>query len=134
MKKILLISLLMVMGFGLTIPVKGNNTLKSSPLISQTTKKKPTSSSVNFNSPASVMAWLSGKTFENEGTKIKFDYDSVYLNGSAVTGAPIIKDFTTTTAVIVAYSPYMGGSGMTFYVDALKGTVRQAGDTFYLKK
>lgn len=124
----------MIPGWVLTFYAEGKNNLKSSQLISQTTKKKSTSSSVNFYSSDSVMAWLSDKTFESNGVKLKFKFDSVYLNGSPVTGAPIVKDFTRTTALIVAYSPYLGGSGMTFYVDASKGTVRQAGDTFYLKE
>ena len=103
-------------------------------LLCQNTQKKSSSTSVNFYSSDSVMGWLSGKTFYDGSTGIRFSYDAVYLNGSAVTGAPVVKHFTRTTATIEAHSPYMGGAAMTFYLDAEKGSVRQAGDTYYLKK
>ena len=134
MKQIILIFLLVFSGFSITISAEKNESLETISLLSQNNNRKQTSSSVTFYSPDSVMAWLSGKTFISDGTKIRFSYDSVYLNGTAVTGAPIVKRFTKTTATIEAHSPYMSGASMTFYLDASQGTVTQAGDTYYLKK
>lgn len=102
-------------------------------LLSQNSRTS-SSASVRFNSPNAVMAWLSGKTFYSDGYSLRFSYDAVYVNGSAMTAAPVVKRFTATTATIEAHSPYMGMSKMTFYLDAERGTVRQANDIYYLKK
>lgn len=133
MKQIILIFLLVFSGFSITISAEKNESLETISLLSQNNNRKQTSSSVDFYSPDSVMAWLSGKTFISDDTSIRFSYDAVYLNGTAVTGAPIVKRFTQTTATIEAHSPYMGGASMTFYLVASQGIVTQARDTFYLK-
>ena len=134
MKRLIFILFLAFCLYGNNAFAQENRYDESELLLCQNTQKKSSPTSVNFYSADSIMAWLSGKTFYSGSTGIKFSYNAVYLNGSAVTGAPVVKRFTRTTATIEAHSPYMGGRTMTFYLDAERGAVRQAEDTYYLKK
>lgn len=88
----------------------------------------------SFSSPNDVMAWLSGKTFSGGGVSVKFDYNTVYINGSAVSGAPRVSNITSSTATILASSPYMGGQDLRFYLNANSGTISlDSGERLYLR-
>ena len=133
MKKTVLIAALFLLGNQM-ISLADNYSFNSENIYLCQNKKSNDSNSVNFTSPDSVLGWLSGKTFYSDGVSVKFSFNAVYVNGTAVTAAPIVKRFTSTTATIEAHSPYLGMSAMTFYIDAARGTVTQAGDVYTLKQ
>ncbi len=86
--------------------------------------------SSSFDSSSDVMRYLSGRTFYNSGDGLRIDYDAVYFNGTAMTGAPRVVDFSGNSATIVANSPYSGGGSLRFYVNSSNGTVTQNGDVY----
>ena len=86
--------------------------------------------SSSFDSTSDVMRYLSGRTFYNSGDGLRIDYDAVYFNGTAMTGAPRVVDFSGNSATIVANSPYSGGGSLRFYVNSSNGTVTQNGDVY----
>lgn len=88
------------------------------------------SGSSSFNSPSSVLSYLSGRTFYNNGDALRISSNAIYVNGNAVTGAPRVQSFNGTRATIVANSPYSGGSAIYLYVDASNNTVTQNGDVY----
>lgn len=88
------------------------------------------SNSSSFKSPNDVLSYLSGKTFYNDGDALRISYDAIYLNGSALTGAPRVESVNGATATIVANSPYGGGSAIHLYVDGSNNTVTQNGDVY----
>lgn len=86
--------------------------------------------SSSFGSANDVMRYLSGRTFYNDGDGLRIDYNAVYLNGRALTGAPRVVDISGNSATVVANSPYSGGGALRFYVNSSNGTVTQNGDVY----
>lgn len=86
--------------------------------------------SSSFGSAYDVMRYLGGRTFYNDGDGLRIDYDAVYFNGRAMTGAPRVVDISGNSATIVANSPYNGGGILRFYVNSSNGTVTQNGDVY----
>lgn len=84
----------------------------------------------SFSSASDVMRYLSGRTFYNSGDGLRIDYNAVYLNGTALTGAPRVVDISGNSATVVANSPYSGGGTLRFYVNSANGTVTQSGDVY----
>lgn len=84
----------------------------------------------SFSSASDVMRYLSGRTFYNSGDGLRIDYNAVYLNGRALTGAPRVVDISGNSATVVANSPYSGGGTLHFYVNASRGTITQDGDVY----
>lgn len=84
----------------------------------------------SFSSASDVMRYLSGRTFYNSGDGLRIDYDAVYFNGTAMTGAPRVVDISGNSATVVANSPYSGGGTLRFYVNSANGTVTQSGDVY----
>ena len=84
----------------------------------------------SFSSASDVMRYLSGRTFYNSGDGLRIDYDAVYFNGTAMTGAPRVVDISGNSATVVANSPYSGGGTLRFYVNSSNGTVTQNGDVY----
>lgn len=84
----------------------------------------------SFSSASDVMRYLSGRTFYNSGDGLRIDYDAVYLNGTALTGAPRVTNISGNSATVVANSPYSGGGTLRFYVNSANGTVTQSGDVY----
>lgn len=87
----------------------------------------------SFRTPSDVISYTSNHSFYNGGDRLKIDFDAVYLNGTALTGAPRVTDIYGTTATVVANSPYSGGGALHFYVNASNGTITQNGDVFRMR-
>lgn len=92
------------------------------------------SSYTSFRIPTDVFSYLSGKTFYGDGVSLRINYDAVYLGGNSVSGAPIVSNITTNTAVISFNSPYAGGQKFILYLNASNGTISSStGEKFYLR-
>lgn len=91
----------------------------------------------SFSNPNDVLSYLSGKTFRDANNQLRavIDYDAIYLNGSATTGAPRISNITSNSATIRGQSPYMGGQDIVFYLNSTNGTLTlQSGEKLYLSR
>lgn len=88
------------------------------------------SSNTTFRTPSDVLSYTSSNSFYNGGDRLRIDFDAVYLNGTALTGAPRVTDISGSSATVVANSPYSGGGTLHFYVNASRGTITQDGDVY----
>lgn len=88
------------------------------------------SSNTTFRTPSDVLSYTSSNSFYNGGDRLRIDFDAVYLNGTALTGAPRVTNISGSRATVVANSPYSGGGALHFYVNASNGTVTQNGDVY----
>lgn len=85
----------------------------------------------SFSTAYDVIGYLCDRAFYNSGDRLCIRQDAVYFNGTPMTGAPSVTNFSSSTATVVAYSIYGGASAMHFYVDASNGTVTQHGDVYH---
>lgn len=88
------------------------------------------SSNTTFRTPSDVLSYTSSNSFYNGGDRLRIDFDAVYLNGTALTGAPRVTDISGSSATVVVNSPYSGGGTLHFYVNASRGTITQDGDVY----
>lgn len=88
------------------------------------------SSRTSFSSPSDVLSYTSSNSFYNGGDRLRIGFDAVYLNGTALTGAPRVTNISGNSATVVANSPYSGGGTLRFYVNSSNGTVTQNGDVY----
>lgn len=88
------------------------------------------SSNTTFRTPSDVLSYTSSNSFYNGGDRLRIDFDAVYLNGTALTGAPRVTAISGSSATVVANSPYSGGGTLHFYVNASRGTITQDGDVY----
>lgn len=65
------------------------------------------SESIRFSTTQSVVLYLLGSTFVDGNMRITFRQDGIYVNGQPYTGAFQVKEFSSTKAVIRAYSPLL---------------------------
>lgn len=86
-----------------------------------------------FRTSSDVLSYTSENSFYNGGDRLKIGYDAVYLNGTALTGAPRVTKISGSSATIVASSPYSGGGTLHFYVDSSRGTITQNGDVYRIR-
>lgn len=104
---------------------------------SQRTRDSYSSShhSTTFRTQSDVYAYLSGKVFSDGKVSLRITGDAVYANGNAISAAPIVSEITSTSALIRANSPYLGGQGFSLFLNAASGTIRclESGEKFYLK-
>lgn len=87
----------------------------------------------SFRTQGEVISYTSNHSFYNGGDRLRIDFDAIYLNGTALTGAPRVTNINGTTATVVANSPYSGGGALHFYVNASVGTITQNGDVFRIR-
>ena len=87
------------------------------------------SSRTSFSSPSDVLSYTSSNSFYNGGDRLRIGFDAVYLNGTALTGAPRVTNISGSSATIIASNPY-GGRALHFYVNASSGTITQNGDVY----
>ena len=87
------------------------------------------SSRTSFSSPSDVLSYTSSDSFYNGGDRLRIGFDAVYLNGTALTGAPRVTNISGSSATIIASNPY-GGRALHFYVNASSGTITQNGDVY----
>lgn len=85
-----------------------------------------------FSTESDVMRYLTARTFYSSSHRMAFTYNSVTIDGYAVSGAPRISNFTSTTATI-AVSPIGGGRTVYLNLNAPNGTINYDGDTFYAR-
>lgn len=85
-----------------------------------------------FSIESDVMRYLTARTFYSSSHRMAFTYNSVTIDGYAVSGAPRISNFTSTTATI-AVSPMGGGRTVYLNLNAPNGTINYEGDTFYAR-
>lgn len=85
-----------------------------------------------FSTSSDVMRYITARTFYSSSHRMAFTYNSVTIDGYAVSGAPRISNFTSTTATI-AVSPIGGGRTVYLNLNAPNGTINYDGDTFYAR-
>lgn len=85
-----------------------------------------------FSTDSDVMRYITARTFYSSSHRMAFTYNSVTIDGYAVSGAPRISNFTSTTATI-AVSPIGGGRTVYLNLNAPNGTINYDGDTFYAR-
>ena len=92
------------------------------------------SSTVSFRTDTDVISYTSSHTFKNNaGNRIKINFQGLYINGSLVTNAPRVLNFSGSSATISVSSPYIGGGAMIIRVDASRGTITDgSGDVFWM--
>ena len=90
--------------------------------------------SYRFFNAASVLDYLQNKTFANGRSRVKIKFEGVYINGSCLTGAPIVERFETYKAIVRA-SVVGGGGTFRVMVDPTNNRLLdQDGTIYYLKK
>lgn len=82
-----------------------------------------------FSTDSDVMRYLTARTFYSSSHRMAFTYNSVTIDGYAVSGAPRISNFTSTTATI-AVSPIGGGRTVYLNLNAPNGTINYYDDIF----
>ena len=87
------------------------------------------SSNTTFRTPSDVLSYTSSNSFYNCGDCLRIGFDAVYLNDTALTGAPRVTNISGSSATIIASNPY-GGRALHFYVNASSGTITQNGDVY----
>lgn len=94
------------------------------------TKEGSSSSwSGSFSTDSDVMRYLTDRTFYSESHRMSFTYNSCKIDGYAVSGAPRISNFSSTSATIVV-NPLGGGRAVYLYLNASNGTINYEGDIF----
>ncbi len=89
-------------------------------------------STINFRTDTDVISYTSSHTFKNNvGNRIKINFQGMYVNGSLLTNAPRVLNFSGSSATISVSSPYTGGGALIIKVDASRGTITDgSGDVF----
>lgn len=83
----------------------------------------------SFGTDSDVMRYLTDRTFYSESHRMSFTYNSCKIDGYAVSGAPRISNFSSTSATIVV-NPLGGGRAVYLYLNASNGTINYEGDIF----
>lgn len=83
----------------------------------------------SFRTDSDVMRYLTDRTFYSESHRMSFTYNSCKIDGYAVSGAPRISNFSSTSATIVV-NPLGGGRAVYLYLNASNGTINYEGDIF----
>ena len=88
----------------------------------------------SFRTDSDVINYTSSHTFKNSaGNRIKINFQGMSVNGSLLTNAPRVLNFSGSTATISVSSPYTGGGAMIIRVDASRGTITDgSGDVFWI--
>lgn len=82
------------------------------------------SESFRFTTAYDVMGYLSGRTYQYNGSSLCLREDGCYLNGQCVSGAPVVVDYSTYRA-IVRINLIPSGTIM-WYINAQDGTMRNS--------
>ncbi len=83
----------------------------------------------SFRTDSDVMRYLTDRTFYSDSHRMSFTYNSCKIDGYAVSGAPHISNFSSSSATIVV-NPIGGGRAVYLYLNASKGTINYEGDIF----
>lgn len=83
----------------------------------------------SFRTDSDVMRYLIDRTFYSDSHRMSFTYNSCKIDGYAVSGAPRISSFSSTSATIVV-NPIGGGRAVYLYLNASNGTINYEGDIF----
>lgn len=83
----------------------------------------------SFRTDSDVMRYLTDRTFYSGSHRMSFTYNSCKIDGYAVSGAPRISNFSSTSATIVV-NPIGGGRAAHLYLNASNGTINYEGDIF----
>lgn len=96
--------------------------------------KEGESSSFNgtFRTDTDVMRYLTDRTFYSSNHRMAFTYNSITIDGRAVSGAPRITNFNSKSATIQV-SPLGGGRSVYLYLNASNGTINYEGDIFRVR-
>ena len=86
----------------------------------------------SFRTDSDVMRYLTDRTFYSDSHRMSFTYNSCKIDGYAVSGAPRISNFSSSSATIVV-NPIGGGRAVYLYLNASNGTINYDGDTFYAR-
>ena len=83
----------------------------------------------SFRTDSDVMRYLTDRTFYSGSHRMSFTYNSCKIDGYAVSGAPRISNFSSSSATIVV-NPIGGGRAAYIYLNASNGTIDYDGDIF----
>ena len=83
----------------------------------------------SFRTDSDVMRYLTDRTFYSGSHRMSFTYNSCKIDGYAVSGAPRISNFSSSSATIVV-NPIGGGRAAYLYLNASNGTIDYDGDIF----
>lgn len=86
----------------------------------------------SFRTDSDVMRFLCDRTFYSSDHRMAFTYNSVTIDGHTVSGSPVIRNVSSTTATIVV-NPMGGGRAAVMYLNASKGTISYDGDVFQVR-
>lgn len=82
-----------------------------------------------FTSDQSVMAYLSSQPFYGNDITVVIKSYGIFLNGSCVTGAPVVEKFESYKALVRAYTPY--GTRISFIVDPYNNCIIDSENDVY---
>lgn len=112
-----------------TLPTNSYGSMNSS-----TANGNTSSNPYRFFNAASVLDYLQNKTFTNGRSRVRIKFEGVYINGSCLTGAPIVERFESHKALVRA-SVVGGGGTFRVMVDPINNRLLdQDGTEYYLKK
>lgn len=83
----------------------------------------------SFRTNSDVMRYLCDRTFYSSNHRMAFTYNSVTIDGHTVSGSPIIRNVSSTTATIVV-NPTGGGRAAVMFLNATNGSINYEGDIF----
>lgn len=86
----------------------------------------------SFRTDSDVMRYLCDRTFYSNNHRMAFTYNSVTIDGHTVSGSPIIRNVSSTTATIVV-NPIGGGRAAVMYLNASNGSINYEGDIFQVR-
>lgn len=86
----------------------------------------------SFRTASDVMRYLCDRTFYSNNHRMAFTYYSVTIDGHTVSGSPIIRNVSSTTATIVV-NPIGGGRAAVMYLNASNGSINYEGDIFQVR-
>lgn len=86
----------------------------------------------SFRTDSDVMRYLTDCTFYSDSHRMTFTYNSCKIDGYAVSGAPRISNFSSTSATIIV-NPIGGGRAVYLYLNASNGTINYDGDIFRVR-
>lgn len=88
------------------------------------------SSVTSFRYIGDVHQYMFGTTWRGSGGELRIAQNGFYLNGSCVSGAPMVKQFNSQRALITAqFLPPVGTT--TIIIDCARGELYQGGDTWH---
>lgn len=83
----------------------------------------------SFRTDSDVMRYLTDRTFYSDSHRMSFTYNSCKIDGYAVSGAPRIVNFSSSSATIEV-NPIGGGRAVYLYLNASNGLINYEGDLF----